>query len=190
MSDAFNFGRVGVIYGGTSAEREISMQSGQAVYEALLRSGVDAVPVVIGKQPLETIQSLDMDRAMLVLHGPGGEDGTLQGALEVLGIPYTGSGVLASALAMDKWRCKKLWRGVNLPTAEFAMLHADTDWSATLEELGGAVMVKPSTEGSSIGMRRADTAAQLRTAWEQAEMYGEVMAERWIDGPEYTRCHR
>ncbi|MCV6605539.1 MAG: D-alanine--D-alanine ligase [Porticoccaceae bacterium] len=180
------FGRVGVIYGGSSAERAVSLQSGQAVYEALLRAGVDAVPVVVEDSPLDTIQSVDMDRAMLVLHGPGGEDGTLQGALELLGIPYTGSGVLASALAMDKWRCKKLWRGIELATAEFAMLNEHSDWAAVLESLGGAVMVKPNAEGSSIGMRRAETADQLHQAWEQASMYGEVMAERWIDGPEYT----
>ncbi|UTW45039.1 D-alanine--D-alanine ligase [bacterium SCSIO 12696] len=186
MSQSLDFGRVGVIYGGNSAEREVSLQSGQAVYEALLRAGVDAVPIVVEDKPLTAIQSVDMDRAVLVLHGPGGEDGTLQGALELLEIPYTGSGVMASALAMDKWRCKKLWRGIDLPTAEFAILSEDSDWAATLESLGGVVMVKPNGEGSSIGMRRAETPEQLRDAWQQASIYGEVMAERWIDGPEYT----
>ncbi|MGS2723638.1 D-alanine--D-alanine ligase [Porticoccus sp. GXU_MW_L64] len=186
MNKNKQYGRVGVIYGGNSAEREVSLQSGKAVYEALLRAGVDAVPVVVEGNPLATIQSVDMDRAMLVLHGPGDEDGTYQGALELLGIPYTGSGVMASALAMDKWRCKKLWRGIELPTAEFTMLDEGSDWAATLESLSGVVMVKPNGEGSSIGMRRAETPEQLRDAWQQAALYGEVMAERWIDGPEYT----
>ena len=186
MSEVFEFGRVGVIYGGNSAERDISLQSGQAVYEALLHAGVDAVPVIVAEQPLATIEAANIDLAKLVLHGPGGEDGSMQGALEILGIPYTGSGVLASALAMDKWRCKELWRGIHLPSAEFAMLKADTNWAATLESLGGVVMVKPNAEGSSIGMYRAETADQLRDAWQQAALYGDVMAERWINGDEYT----
>ncbi|MDM3871756.1 D-alanine--D-alanine ligase [Porticoccus sp. W117] len=186
MSELFDFGRVGVIYGGNSAEREVSLQSGQAVYEALLRAGVDAVPVVVEDNPLTTIQSVDMDRAMLVLHGPGDEDGSYQAVLELLGIPYTGSGVMASALAMDKWRCKKLWRGIDLPTAEFAILDENSDWAAALESLGGAVMVKPNGEGSSIGMRRAETPEQLQDAWQHAAIYGDVMAERWIDGAEYS----
>ena len=156
------------------------------MYEALLRAGVDAVAVVVDEQPLATINAANIDRAVLVLHGPGGEDGSIQGALETIGMPYTGSGVLASALALDKWRCKELWRGMGLPSAGFAMLNADTNWLSTLEALGGVVMVKPNAEGSSIGMYRAESAEQLRDAWQQASIYGAVMAERWIGGDEYT----
>lgn len=180
------FGRVGVVYGGSSAEREVSLNSGKSVFDALLRAGVDAVAIEVNETPLADIQNANVDRVMLVLHGQGGEDGTLQGALEILGIPYTGTGVLGSALAMDKWRCKEFWRGVGVPTAEFAMLHADTDWQATIAELGGDAMVKPACEGSSIGMSRVKTADELQAAWQQASAYGEVMAERWLTGAEYT----
>lgn len=184
--DPGKYGRVGVVYGGLSAEREVSLQSGRAVYAALVRAGIDAVALDVGAQPLRTILDAGVDRVVLVLHGPMGEDGTIQGALEVMGIPYTGSGVLASALAMDKWRCKSLWFGMGLPTAEFVMLHSDSDWGAVMEQLGGIVMVKPACEGSSIGMRRAETAQELHDAWRQAALYGAVMAERWIGGAEYT----
>ncbi len=180
------YGRVGVVFGGVSAERDVSLQSGQVVYDALARAGVNVVALDVGDQPMQTIQAAGVDRVVLVLHGPVGEDGTIQGALEVAGIPYTGSGVLASALAMDKWRCKSLWLGMGLPTAEFTMLDKHSNWAAILEQLGGAVMVKPSCEGSSIGMYKAETVQELHDAWAQASVYGAVMAERWISGSEYT----
>ncbi|WIO74857.1 D-alanine--D-alanine ligase [Porticoccaceae bacterium LTM1] len=179
-------GRVGVIYGGSSAESAISLKSGKAVHAALLRAGVDAVAVEVGDRPLQTIADVEMDRAVLMLHGTPGEDGTIQGALELMGIPYTGCGVLTSALAMDKWRCKQLWQGMGLPTAAFAMLEQDTDWSAVMAELGGVAMVKPANEGSSVGMYRAESAQELQDAWQKASQYGQVMAERWITGSEYT----
>jgi D-alanine-D-alanine ligase len=123
----------------------------------------------------------------IALHGPGGEDGTLQGALEYLKLPYTGSGVLASALAMDKLRCKQMWQGIGLPTTDFALLTADSDWSAELARLGGRVMVKPAAEGSSIGMSRAATPEQLQAAWQDAAQYNtSVIAEPLLPGPEYT----
>lgn len=182
-----DFGRVAVLYGGASAEREISLISGRAVLEALQRQGIDATGIDVGADVIARLEELRPDLAFIALHGPGGEDGTLQGALQFLGIPYTGSGVLASALAMDKMRTKLLWKGLGLPTAAFAVLTADTDWGRTLEELGGSVMVKPALEGSSLGMARADTAAELAAAWREADRHGGgVIAEAWLSGEEYT----
>jgi len=187
MSDLHSkYGRVGVVFGGTSSEREVSLSSGNAVYQALLRAGVDAVSIDVGERPLEDIKAANIDRVFLVLHGPVGEDGTLQGALEVMGIPYTGSGVMASSLAMDKWRCKLMWRGMNLPTADFALLDETTDWSSYIDSLGGKVMVKPIAEGSSIGMSPASSAKELKTAWQNAAPYGQVIAEKWNSGDEFT----
>jgi len=181
------FGKVAVLFGGTSAEREISLISGNAVLAGLLRQGVDAVGIDVGPGIIGELEALAPDLAFIVLHGPGGEDGTLQGALEFLGLPYTGSGVLASALAMDKFRTKLLWRGLGLPTANFADLSADSDWSSTLSALGGAVMVKPAREGSSIGMAKATSAAELAAAWHRADsLGGGVIAESWLSGDEYT----
>lgn len=184
---AERFGKVAVLYGGTSAERKVSLKSGEQVLKALLACGVDAEGIDAGPQLVAQLEALSPDRVFIVLHGPGGEDGTLQGALEFLGLPYTGSGVLASALAMDKMRTKLLWKGMGLPTAHFAPLHAASDWAAVLDELGGAAMVKPSREGSSIGMSRANTAAELENAWRVAAALGdEVIAESWLAGAEYT----
>lgn len=179
---------VAVLLGGHAAERAISLQSGQAVCAALTRLGIAHVAIDPAEQPLD--QALRASGARLVfiaLHGPGGEDGTVQGFLQILGLPYTGSGVMASAIAMDKQRTKQLWLGAGLPTPPFALLTADSNWAAVLAALGGVVMVKPACEGSSIGMSRADSAASLQAAWQLAAGYGEaVMAERWISGPEYT----
>lgn len=186
-SMANRFGRVAVLYGGTSAERDISLLSGAAVLAGLREQGVDAVGVDVGPDLVGALETMAPDSVFVVLHGPGGEDGTIQGALEFLGLPYTGSGVLASALAMDKQRTKQLWRGMGLPTAAFAVLGEDTDWAATLAELGGKAMVKPSHEGSSLGMARATTAAELEAAWRQAaRLDNDVIAEQWLDGAEYT----
>lgn len=181
------YGRVGVLYGGTSAEREISLLSGRFVIEALTRSGVDVVPIDVSGDLLQRLPEHKLDRALIMLHGPGGEDGSLQGALQFYGLPYTGSGVFASALAMDKLHSKQFWQGVGLPTAKFAVLDATTNWQETLDALGGVVMVKPSHEGSSLGMTRAESAESLQQAWQAAaELDSSVIAEQWIDGSEYT----
>lgn len=176
-----------MLYGGTSAEREISLRSGEAVIAALRRLGIEVVPVDVQPGVIAKLPERKLDCAVIMLHGPGGEDGALQGALEWLGVPYTGSGVLASALAMDKLRSKQLWAGIGLPTAEFVMLTAATDWFAALAQLGGKAMVKPVTEGSSIGMAIATSPEELEAAWREATQYGSgVMAERWLAGAEYT----
>tara|TARA_R110000851_G_scaffold181511_2_gene329695 strand:+ start:177160 stop:178086 length:927 start_codon:yes stop_codon:yes gene_type:complete len=181
------YGRVGVLYGGTSAEREISLISGSSVIAALQRSGVDLVAIDVGADLLQQLPQLSLTRVLIMLHGPGGEDGSLQGALQFLGLPYTGSGVFASALAMDKLHSKQFWQGVGLPTARFSVLNDSTDWQGTLDALGGVVMVKPSHEGSSLGMTRADSAAELKKAWvEAAALDSSVIAEQWISGAEYT----
>ncbi len=181
------FGRVAVLHGGTSAERPISLLSGAAVLRGLLAAGVDAYGIDVGADLVARLIAEPPARAFIALHGPGGEDGTVQGALEFMGIPYTGSGVLASALALDKLRCKQLWRGVGLPTAPFALLDANTDWARVLAELGGAAMVKPAREGSSLGMAKAITADQLAAAWRVAAGFDAlVLAEAWLAGAEYT----
>ncbi|MEZ5530259.1 MAG: D-alanine--D-alanine ligase [Porticoccaceae bacterium] len=181
------YGRVGVLYGGTSSEREISLISGRAVIASLERSGVDLEPVDAGTDLLTQLPNLGLDRVLIMLHGPGGEDGSLQGALQLLGLPYTGSGVFASALAMDKLHTKQFWTGVGLPTAKFAVLDECSNWQDILDQLGGVVMVKPAHEGSSLGMTRADSPAALEAAWrEAAALDSSVIAEQWITGAEYT----
>ncbi len=183
---ATDFGKVAVLLGGQSAEREISLQSGTAVLEALLRRGVDAHAVDPDPRVLQRLLDESFDRAFIVLHGRGGEDGVMQGALETIGMPYTGCGVLASALGMDKYRCKLLWQGMGLPTPGFAVLRGESDLPRA-EALGFPLMVKPAHEGSSIGMARADDARQLREAWTAAAEYDAlVLAERWVQGGEYT----
>ena len=186
-SSMSKFGRVGLLYGGTSSEREVSLMSGAAVHLALQNLGVDVVAIDAQDDLLQTLPSHNLDRVFIALHGPGGEDGTLQGALEYLGLPYTGSGVLASALAMDKLRCKQMWQGIGLATADFALLDSRSDWVAIMESLGGKAMVKPSCEGSSIGMSRAETPEQLESAWKQAAEFDmTVIAESLLEGAEYT----
>lgn len=180
-------GRVGVLLGGTSSEREISLQSGAAVVAALAEAGIDHVAIDVGDNAIADIQNANIDRAFLALHGAGGEDGRIQAVLEYLNIPFTGSGVQASALAMDKLRTKQLWKGVNLSTPEFAVLTADSNWEKILSDLGGEVMVKPAHEGSSIGMARVKTAAELSDAFANAAKFdGSVIAERLIVGSEFT----
>ncbi len=186
-STASAFGRVVVLYGGQSGEREVSLQGGKAVLSALQDAGLDAHGLDLVPGWIAELETLQADRVFIVLHGAGGEDGTVQGALECLGLPYTGSGVLASALAMDKLRCKQLWMGMGLPTAGFARLEKDSDWSALLAELGGEVMVKPANEGSSLGMAKAGSADELQAAWSAADAFDRVViAERWLSGSEYT----
>jgi D-alanine-D-alanine ligase len=188
MIDVQAFGKVAVLMGGHAAERLISLRSGQAVLEALRRAGVDAEAVDAGDADvLRQLEQGGYDRVFNVLHGRGGEDGVMQGCLELLGLPYTGSGVLASALGMDKLRTKQLWRGVGLPTPEFMMLETATDLERAAREVGFPMMVKPSHEGSSIGMSKVEEAGQLPAAWELARRYdAAVLVERWITGAEYT----
>lgn len=183
--DQLREGRIAVLFGGNSAEREVSLNSGRTVLEALQSLGLD----VIGVDPSShdwASQLFGVRLAFVILHGPGGEDGSMQGALQTLGIPYTGSGVLGSALAMDKTRSKELWQGIGLATAGFVTLNKDTDWQGVIDRFG-KVFVKPACEGSSIGMSSADTASALRASFELASQYaGEVLAEQFIAGPEYT----
>ena len=183
---AQDFGKVAVLMGGWAAERDISLLSGRAVLAGLRRRGIDAHEIDVGRDVLEVLEAGSFDRAFIVLHGRGGEDGVIQGALDILSLPYTGSGVLGSALGMDKYRSKLLWQGSGLPTPGFAMIQDESDLEAAAE-LGFPLMVKPSREGSSLGMARADDMASLRAAWTLAAGYdGCVLAERWISGNEYT----
>lgn len=180
-------GRVAVLLGGDSAERAISLKSGTAVLEALRSLGVDAEAVDPAEEGIVRLAAGRFDSAFIVLHGRGGEDGTIQGALQTLGLPYTGSGVLGSALAMDKLRTKRLWRGEGLPTPPFALARDETALAKAAEEVGFPMIVKPSREGSSIGMSRVENHEELRTAWrEAANLDEQVLLERWVDGPEYT----
>ncbi|WP_372864880.1 D-alanine--D-alanine ligase [Spongiibacter sp.] len=173
-----------VLLGGNSAEREVSLRSGAAVVEALERVGL-AVTAIDTADADWMVKLSGFSHCFLALHGPGGEDGTVQGALECLGVNYTGSGVMASALAMDKLRCKLLWLGCGLSTPKFVELDEHSDWQGIARELG-EVIVKPACEGSSIGMSRASSAGELEAAWQLARPYGRVFAEQWISGGEYT----
>ncbi|MBC6907335.1 D-alanine--D-alanine ligase [Saccharophagus sp. K07] len=180
-------GVVAVLYGGTSAEREISLRSGAAVINALREEGVAVEPVDVGENPLQQLQKLKVDRVFIALHGAGGEDGKIQALLEWMNLPYTGSGIAASALCMDKLRTKQLWRGCGLSTPDYAVLNSSSDWNLIIEQLGGEAMVKPCHEGSSIGMAKVKSAAELQQAFEAAQRYDRlVLAERYIRGAEYT----
>ena len=180
------FGQVAVLLGGTSAERDISLMSGRAVLDALHRQDIDAFPADPAAPGfLEQVRGAD--RAFVMLHGRGGEDGVVQGALELLDLPYTGSGVLGSALAMDKVRSKRLWQATGIATPAFEVVREAADLERVTGHLGFPVMVKPAREGSSIGMARADDTAALAQAWREAARYDpEVLVEQWIEGTEYT----
>ncbi|MFZ5957662.1 D-alanine--D-alanine ligase [Pseudomonas knackmussii] len=194
MSDALKstldpraFGRVAVLYGGKSAEREVSLKSGSMVLKALQNAGVDAFGIDVGDDLLQRLTSEKIDRAFIILHGRGGEDGSMQGLLEVAGIPYTGSGVLASALAMDKLRTKRVWLSLGLPTPAYAVLASEDDCRRAAAELGFPLIVKPAHEGSSIGMAKVDSVEALIEAWRGAAQYdSQVLVEQWISGPEFT----
>ena len=181
------FGKVAVLMGGRSAEREISLRSGQAVLDALQQRGVQALSLDAGGDDfVSQLGSGGFDRAFVALHGRGGEDGVVQGLLESLGIPYTGSGVLGSALSMDKLRTKQLWAGAGLPTPTFTVLQRDADLQA-VPALGFPVMLKPVREGSSIGMTKVEQERDLKKAWQEASRFDrEVLAESWVYGVEYT----
>jgi D-alanine-D-alanine ligase len=187
VTRAEEFGRVAVLMGGQSAEREVSLVSGRAVLEALRAQGVDAHGIDADQRVLDTLVKGDFDRVFIALHGRGGEDGVIQGALETLGLAYTGSGVLASALGMDKLRTKQLWQGVGLPTPAYRVFDGNGDLNEVVAELGLPLAIKPSREGSSIGVSRVTDAKQLRAAWEQAGKFAcPVLAEPWLKGDEYT----
>lgn len=182
-----DFGKVAVLFGGWSAEREISLASGKAVLSALQARGVDAHGVDVDRDRLLNLKSEGFDTAWIALHGAGGEDGVAQAVLEVQGLAYTGSRVLASALAMDKARCKAVWVAKGIPTPAYRLLHANTDFDSVIKDLGLPLFVKPAGEGSSLGMSLVREAAQLQPAWELARKFDEdVLAERFIEGPEYT----
>ena len=181
------FGRVAVLFGGKSAERAVSLKSGAAVLEALQSAGVDAFGIDVGDDFLQRLAAEKIDRAFIVLHGRGGEDGSMQGLLECAGIPYTGSGILASALAMDKLRTKRVWLSLGLPTPNHAVLASEADCRAAAAELGFPLIVKPAHEGSSIGMAKVADVDALIAAWKDASRYdSQVLVEQMIDGPEYT----
>ena len=185
--DVKAFGRVAVLYGGKSAEREVSLKSGAAVIDALTTAGVDVVAIDVGDDLLTRLQSEKIDRAFIILHGRGGEDGSMQGLLECLGIPYTGSGILASALAMDKLRTKQVWQSLGIPTPRHAVLASENDCLLASMELGFPLIVKPAHEGSSIGMAKVNSAQELVAAWQDAAKYdSQVLVEQWIHGPEFT----
>ena len=182
-----NFGKVAVLLGGRSAERPVSLKSGGMVLAALRSRGVDAHPFDPSTLGLDALLAQRFDRVFIALHGRFGEDGTVQGILEWLGIPYTGSGVLASALAMDKLRTKQLWQARALPTPPYEQLSADSDFAAVAKRLGLPIMVKPVNEGSSIGMTKVRAAAGLDEAYALAVNYDRaVIAERFIEGSELT----
>ena len=187
MSSPEEFGKVAVLLGGTSAEREVSLNSGNAVLRGLRRKGVDAEGIdVRGPEDVVGLVEQGFDRAFIVLHGRGGEDGQIQGALQILGIPYTGSGVMGSAIAMDKYRSKLVWKGLGMPTPPFQVLREEADLGRAAG-LGFPLMIKPAHEGSSVGMSKVADAGQLEAAWQEARKYdGLVIAEKWITGSEYT----
>ncbi|MDO8346571.1 MAG: D-alanine--D-alanine ligase [Rugosibacter sp.] len=173
--------------GGKSAEREVSLKSGAAVLAALRAAGVDAHAFDPQDRPLEALHAEGFGRIFIALHGRGGEDGRLQGALDLLEIPYTGSGVLASALAMDKWRCKLVWASAGLPVPEYEVLSARSDFAAIEARLGLPLFVKPANEGSSIGISKVKQSGGLRAAFEEAARYDPcVIAERFLAGGEFT----
>jgi D-alanine-D-alanine ligase len=182
------FGKVAVLMGGRSSEREISLMSGGGVLEALRTKGVDAHAFDPSERDLADLWREGFSLCFIALHGRGGEDGTLQGALEFLGIPYTGSGVLGSAIAMDKWRTKMIWLANGLPTPRYRMLSASDDWDSVAEDLGLPLIVKPANEGSTLGLTKVTDASQLPAAYELAakKFHDMALAEQFVDGPEFT----
>jgi D-alanine-D-alanine ligase len=186
-----HYGKVAVMYGGTSAEREVSLSSGKAVLCGLLDMGVDAYPFDPAEQPLTQLLAEKFERVVIMLHGRGGEDGSLQGALQQLNLPYSGTGVLGSALCMDKIRSKQVWQSLGLPTANYKIADKRSfdagSCGAIMAELGNEVMVKPAQEGSSIGMAKVSSALQLEIAIQDAFKYDDkVLIEQFIHGSEYT----
>lgn len=184
---AAQFGKVAVLMGGLSAEREISLLSGNAVLAALNSRGVDAHAVDVDENIVRELSTGKYQRAFVILHGRGGEDGTIQGLLEIMQLPYTGSGVMASSIAMDKLKTKQIWLAMGLPTPEFCIIDSEKSCEQALAALGLPLIIKPVLEGSSIGMSKVENDEELVPAWQKARLCGgTVIAERWIEGEEYT----
>ena len=184
-----SIGKVAVLAGGFSAEREVSLNSGRAILAALQSKGVDAHLFDPAERDLSALKTDGFQAAFNILHGTYGEDGTVQGALEALGIPYTGSGVLTSALGMDKYRSKLIWQALDLPVPPFTVLHDDSDFAAVAAELGLPLFIKPAAEGSSVGVYKVKTTAELEARYRELRgqnLHGEILAERFISGGEYT----
>ena len=182
-----DFGKVAVLMGGWAAEREVSLKSGQAVLQGLLEKGIDAHGIDAGRDVLDVLREQKFDLVFNMLHGRGGEDGEIQGALELLQIPYTGCGVMASAISMDKLMTKRIWTGSGLPTPAFEILSRESDFNEVVDTLGLPIIVKPAQEGSSIGMTKVSEANQLQLAFEIAAQYDDVIfAEQWVTGKEFT----
>jgi D-alanine-D-alanine ligase len=187
LREPAHFGHVAVLYGGSSSEREVSLNSGKAVLSALQRRGVNALGFDPAQRRLAELQELRIDRVWIALHGPGGEDGTVQGALECLGIPYSGSGVMGSAIGMDKLRTKWLAQAVGVASADSVVLRTAADLDTACERLGLPMFIKPGSQGSSVGMTRVERAEELPSALDNALRFDPVVfAERLIPGPEYT----
>jgi D-alanine-D-alanine ligase len=189
MTSKDAFGKVAVLMGGPSAEREISLLSGNAVLKALVEKGVDAHPFDPKERSVFELKRDGFDRVFIALHGRFGEDGTVQGALETLGIPYTGSGVMASALAMDKWRTKLVWLASDIPTPRYRVIDATTDWMQVVAELGLPLIVKPAREGSTIGITKVTTVdgGELAAAYDVAAKHDDlVLVEEFVTGIEIT----
>lgn len=181
------FGNTVVLYGGLSAEREISLQSGQAVLQGLQKQGVDVAGIDVANNVIEQIIQHQPDRVFISLHGPGGEDGKIQAVLDWMGIPYTGSNHSASALAMDKLRTKQVWSSLNLSTPQFCCVNENSNWQEVINDLAGEVFVKPAHEGSSLGMSFAVSAPELEQAYQKARRYdANVLVEQRVKGAEYT----
>jgi len=187
VRSAVEFGKVAVLLGGDSTEREISLLSGNAVLAALIRRGVNAHAFDPLNRPLQNLTSEGFERAWIALHGPGGEDGAMQGALEWLGVPYTGSGVLASALTMDKLKTKRVVVGAGYAAPEYAVLSSPADLQPALDRIGLPMMVKPASQGSSVGITKVKTAAELPPAYAEARAIDPIVfAETFVTGDEYT----
>jgi len=187
IKDPKQFGRVVVLMGGTAAEKKISIDSGTAVFDALKRQGVDAIAIDVKDNLLLALKNQQITRVFNSIHGRGGEDGVLQAVLELMKLPYTGSGVTASALTMDKLKTKLCWGGLNLPTPKWFLLKNKFDIEACIEKLDFPLMVKPTKEGSSLGMSKAINRQQLLQAFNEASKYHcDVYAESWVEGDEYT----
>jgi len=183
----YQFGKVAVLMGGTSAEREISLKSGAAVLKALTENQIDAHAVDVGENVIQDLQSGNFDRVFNMLHGRIGEDGVIQGALEILGLPYTGSGVLASAISMNKLKTKQIWQANGLPTPDYFVANRETKLEEIDNPLNYPVIVKPLHEGSSIGMSKVTEQSALIPAINLAMQYDkEVLVEQWVHGEEYT----
>ena len=187
IADPARFGKVAVLLGGKSSEREISLLTGEAVYQALVRRGVNAHRLDPAQDFPASLQQGGFDRVWIALHGRGGEDGTVQGLLTCLGLPFTGSGVLGSAIAMDKLRTKQLLGAIDVPTPNFRVLTSERDFGPAIANLGLPLIVKPACEGSSIGMTKVQRAEDLPHAFAAAGRFGgDVLVEEWIEGAEYT----